>query len=336
MNRLFAAAIVCVFVTGCGGAAKTRPIVHDQDGRVVSELIFPSDREEVVLPLRFDGSLLFADDVKINGQHVGSFVIDTGAMCSALDRGVAKKLGLMNGKRLRDRTDSKLRRPDGLFHIDSLDIGGVGVRNHVIAVLDLSSVRARGRPNLAGVIGADVWAMMPFTVDYRAKEVVFHARPHFREPTRDRAAASSLLNLRRELRAPSPFSLANPRAGTPSVAVKVNGETTDALLDTASGSSIVLMPRFVNRHPTFVRGDRAVARAAGAGGGVGVAGYGLVGANIESIDALGVRFTDVRGGLAIIDDVAREQSSAILGTRILSRLRLTFDYASGKVWAEVK
>ena len=336
MKQVFGATILCLLVIGCGGSPKTRPVVHDEHGRVVSELIFPPDQPEVVLPLRFDGALLFADDVKVNGQHVGSFVIDTGAMCSALDRSVAKKLGLMNGKRLRDRNDSKLRRPDGLFHIDSLDVGGVGVRNHVIAVVDLSSVRARNRPDLAGVIGADVWAMMPFTVDYAAKEVVFHARDRFRPPAGDRAVASPLIDLRRELKAPRPFSIANPRAGTPSVVARINGETADALLDTASGSSIVLLPKFVNRHPTFVRGDRAVALAAGAGGGVGVAGFGLVGANIDSIDALGVRFTDVRGGLAIIDDVAREQSSAIVGTKILSRLRLTFDYANAKVWTEVK
>ena len=336
MNRCLAAAILCLLLTGCSGTRTTRPIVYDQDGRIVSELVFPPDQRDVVLPLKFDGALLFTDDVRINGQSVGSFIIDTGAMCSALDRDASKKLGLMNGgKRLRDRKDSRLRRPDGLFHIDSLDVGGVGVRNHVIAVLDLSSVRARGRPNLAGVIGADVWAMTPFTVDYGAREVVFHARPHFRPPPPDRAAASPLA-LRDELKAPPPFSLANPRAGAPSVPVRINGETSDAVLDTASGGSIVLLPRFINKHPYFLRGDRAVARAAGAGGSVGMAGYGLVGANIDSIDALGVRFTDIHGGLAIIDDVAREQSSAILGSRILSRLRLTFDYASGKVWAEVK
>jgi hypothetical protein len=337
MNRLFAAFLgVIVVCSGCGGSPKARPIVHDEHGRVVSELVFPPGQRDVVLPLTVDGALLATKDVKVNGHDVGSFIIDTGAMCSALDRSVAEKLGLLNGKRLRDRKDSRLRRPDGLFHIDSLDVGGVGVRNHVIAVVDLSSVRARGRPTLAGVLGADVWAMMPFTVDYRAREVVFHARPHFRPPPPERAIASSRIDLRRELKAPQPFSLANPRAGAPSVPVKINGESADALLDTASGSSIVLMPRFVNRHPTFVRGDRAVARAAGAGGGVGVAGFHLVGANIDTVDALGVRFTDIRGGLAIIDEIPREQASAILGARILARLRLTFDYANAKVWAEVK
>jgi len=30
------------------------------------------------------------------------------------------------------------------------------------------------------------------------------------------------------------------------------------------------------------------------------------------------------------------RSSAIVGTRLLTHLRLTFDYANEKVWAEVK
>ena len=341
-----------------------RPVIHDQDGAVVSALVFPPAQRDVVVPLKPDGALLVTDDVRINGQHVGSFVIDTGAMCSALDREIAEKLGLMNGKRLRDMKSSRLRRPDGLYHIDSIDIGGgsdtagastdagtspstatatagpggssgVGIRNHVIAVVDLSSVRRRNRQHLAGVLGADVWAMMPFTVDCRARELVFHARPHFRPPPAGRAVASSL-SVRRRLKAPSPFSLANPRAGAPSVPVKINGETTDAMLDTGSGGSIVLMPKLVASRPQWVRGDRVVARAAGAGGAVGLAGFGLVGANVETIDALGVRFTDVGSALGILDDLPREQASAVLGTRLLSHLRLTFDYAGEKVWAEVK
>jgi predicted aspartyl protease len=312
--------------------------------------------------------------VKLNGQHVGEFIIDTGAMCSALDREAAQKLGLIPGKRLRDMKGSKLRRPDGLYHIDSLDIGGgagggattqpiaggeggamtqpiarggngatsqptgggVSVRNHVIAVVDLSSVRRRNRPNLAGVLGADVWAMMPFTVDCRAQEVVFHARPQFHPPPTDRAVLSSM-TVARELKAPAPFSMANPRAGAPSVPVTINGGTTDAMLDTGSGSSIVLLPRLIAQRPELVRGDRFVARAAGAGGASGLAGFGLVGANVESIDALGVRFTDIDSALAIIDDLPNDKrSSAIVGTRLLAHLRLTFDYANEKVWAEVK
>lgn len=323
--------------------------MHDERGAVVSEVVFPPDQREVVLPLKFDGSLLLTDDVTVNGQHVGSFIIDTGAMCSALDRETAQKLGLMNGKRLRDLKTSRLRRPDGLYHIDALDIGGgsgdgdgverggrrVGLRNHVIAVLDLSTVRRRNRPHLAGVLGADVWAMMPFTIDYQARELVFHARRHFRPPPPDRAVASPLF-VRRALKAPLPFALANPRAGAPSVPVAINGQTTDAMLDTGSGSSIVLMPKLLARRPQWVRGSRAVARAAGAGGSAGLAGFGLLAADVETIDALGVRFTDVDSALAIIDDLPREQSSAVLGTRLLSHLRLTFDYAGEKVWAEVR
>jgi hypothetical protein len=340
MQRLSAALLCLLLVCGAGCAStsspKSRPIVHDEHGRAVSELVLPPDARDVVLPLRFDGALLFADDVKINGRHVGSFVIDTGAMCSALDREVARKLGLMNGgKRLRDLKSSKLRRPDGLYHIDALDVGAIGVRNHVVAVIDLSTVRSRKGANVAGVLGADVWAMMPFTIDYRARQVVFHARPHFRPPPRQRAAESWLF-VRRELKAPPPFSLANPRAGVPSVPATINGEVTDAMIDTASGTSIVLMPKLVAQRPHWVRGDRVVALVAGAGGGVGIDGFGLVGANVARVDALGVRFTDIRGALAVIDPVAREHSSAILGTRLLSHLRLTFDYGAEKVWAEVK
>ncbi|MEA2707786.1 MAG: hypothetical protein QOF78_387 [Phycisphaerales bacterium] len=339
LNRRTLATLSLFIVLAAGCVTNTRrerPIVLDERGRVVSELIFPRNERDIVLPLRFDGALLITDDVKINGEHVGTFIIDTGAMCSALDRETAQKLGLMPNKRLRDLKTSRLRRPDGLYHIDAIDIGGVGVRNHVIAVVDLSSVRQHGHPDLAGVLGADVWAMMPFTVDYRARQVIFHAREHFRPPPPKRAACSPLL-VRHALKAPSPFSLANPHAGAPLVPITINGEPADAMLDTGSGGSIVLLPRLVAKRPQWVRGDRLVARAAGAGGAVGLAGRGLVGANVERVDALGVRFTNIDSAMGLIEDnLPRDRSSAIVGVRLLSHLRLTFDYASEKVWAEVK
>ena len=322
---------LCVLVAGC--AASPRADIRDETGAAVSQLQFPADQREVTLPVKFDGALLFADDVRVNGQHVGAFVIDTGAPMSVLDREAATKLGLTPDKRWREI--KKMPAPDGLYRIESLDVGGVGVRNHVIAVLDLSSVRRDGRPHVAGVICADVWAMMPFTVDYRKREVVFHDRERFRPPPRASGVESSL-TVRGEMKAGPAFAAANPRAGAPSVPVRINGEVVDAVLDTASGSSLVLMPQLVAQRPHWVRGNVVVARAAGAGGAVGLAGLDLLAADIEYIDALGVRFTDIHSAFAFVDEMPRRRGSAILGSRLLSKLRLTFDYSAGKVWAEWK
>jgi hypothetical protein len=88
--------------------------------------------------------------VKINGQQVGEFIIDTGAMCSALDRETAEKLGLMDGRhRLRDLKTSRLRRPDGLYHIDSLEIGGNGNLRRASACAITSSPSSICRPSAA-------------------------------------------------------------------------------------------------------------------------------------------------------------------------------------------
>jgi len=256
-------------------------------------------------------------------------------MISVLDRGAALKLGLTPDK-CWSAMPTREPPPDGLYRIDSLDAGPVNIRNHIIGVVDLSSVR-RGehRQNLAGVLGADVWATMPFTIDYQQRQLIFHARQHFRPPTGSDSVESSIA-LRDELKVPDPFARANPRAGAPIVPVKINGEVVDGVIDTGSGGSIMLLPKLVLQRPDWIRGDRFVARAAGAGGAIGLAGYGLMGANVESVDALGVRFSDIDSALAIIDVSPRDQASVILGTRLLSHMRLTFDYANEKVWAEVK
>jgi hypothetical protein len=43
---------------GCSSAGRQRPVVQDEGGTVVSELSFPADQRDVVLPLKADGQLL--------------------------------------------------------------------------------------------------------------------------------------------------------------------------------------------------------------------------------------------------------------------------------------
>ena len=62
MKRLFAAFFCLILACGAGcrstssalslSSPSTRPVVHDEHGAAVSELIFPPEQHDVVLPLR--------------------------------------------------------------------------------------------------------------------------------------------------------------------------------------------------------------------------------------------------------------------------------------------
>jgi hypothetical protein len=321
--------IVTVWLLACVAGCATRDAG-------LSTTTFPAGATEVALALDVDGTLLVTDDVRVNGQPLGRFVIDTGAGISAIDYTAAKALGFNPQTRLPAK---KPRRDEveGLYPIDSFAVGGVTIGNHVIGVVDLSSVRrqARGGASIAGVIGGDIWARWPFTVDYRERRLTFHARPNFKPSVN---AIESSIKLRRSLPNVGAYSAANPHAGAPRARAKIDGVTVDATLDTAFGGSIVIMPDLVRARPELVRvSSRPIGLVAGAGGEGGFAGRFVMPAAIDTVEVLGVEFTRCgETAMAITQDVPANADQAIIGSRMLSNLRLTFDYSRGKVWAEVK
>jgi len=65
-----------------------------------------------------------------------------------------------------------------------------------------------------------------------------------------------------------------------------------------------------------------------------LAGRDLATARIERLRVLGVTFTGIRTGLALEGDLPHITDDAVVGQTVLSRFRLTFDYATRRVWAE--
>jgi predicted aspartyl protease len=303
-----------------------------RDGeRVLSELTFPSDRAEVVFPLAESGVLLLTDAVTVNGRGLGWFVIDTGANFTTLDRTAAEQLGITVTDLWKRREG--LQEPDGLYRIRSLQIGGMTLSNHVIGVLDLSSITAAS-PNdrpIGGVLGGDVWGALPFTVDYPGKRLVIHGRRAFRPPSGA---------MRYDLQLDRPFTRglymdANPAAGVPVVEAKIDGVRTRIMLDTGSTGTLLLLPSFTAAHPASLPSDaRVVARAAGAGGLAGLAGMDLLRAEVDHVDALGARFACAGTALAIRGESNSGKHTAVLGAGFLQNGCLTFDYAARRLWVE--
>ena len=287
----------------------------------------------VTLPLRVtQGGLLVTDAVTVNGKPVGPMVIDTGAGWTVLDRAAAKRLGVTNARPWHAWADGEP--PDGFYRIASLDVvGGFGFREHVIAVADLSSISGAAG---AGVIGGDVLGAMPFTIDYARGELTIHPRASFKPPAGVRA---------RRLRVQRPWTRgsfidANPAAGQPVVDGRIDGIPARVMLDTGCGVSLALRPWFVQKHPRLV--DAAapvVARVGGAAAPGGLAGAELRRANVREVELLGAQLQCVGTATALVAErpspaTGRHRSSAVLGYPFLMHGRLTFDYASGRMWAD--
>jgi len=173
---------------------------------------------------------------------------------------------------------------------------------------------------------------MPFTIDYRKPQLVLHTRESFRPPRR---VTERKMLLDGVTKPQTVYDRANPHAGAPTVTLSINDERADAILDTGFAGSIVLLPNLIKDHPDWVqRDDGPAARAAGAGGVLGMAGRDMMHARVDNLRALGMRFTNIRSAMALESELPGESYDAVIGSRILSQFRLTFDYTTGCLWAE--
>jgi hypothetical protein len=168
-------AVALGLMVGCAPRSVPRPLVR-ANGAVISALHFPG-RREIVIPLTSRNGILGTDAVTINGRSAGWFVVDTGASWTAIDREAAKALGLLANEPW--APIDKTKKPDGLYPIDRLEVGGMALSNHEIAVLDFSSLAALPGGRIAGSIGGDVWGSLPFTIDYAKRQLVIHRRDEF-------------------------------------------------------------------------------------------------------------------------------------------------------------
>lgn len=100
-----------------------------------------------------------------------NFLIDTGANPSAVDRKLAKKLGLQGtaGKLALFNQNTNVER----VVLPSLRLGPIRATSLPGVVQDLSSVEKVLGVRIDAIVGFDVLSLSSFSVDYRSKKVIF-------------------------------------------------------------------------------------------------------------------------------------------------------------------
>jgi hypothetical protein len=316
----------CLAGGGCRHVERTaRSRLPDDEGHAMSHVTYPPGGR-TVLELRDGEGLLLTDAVRVNGRSVGWFILDTGANFTFLDRAAARTMTEELGPRWDAWRDVESD-VDGFYRIESLRVGGVLIENHMIGVADLGSVTRRYPIPIAGVIGADVWGACPFSIDFRARRLVLYDPATFQPP---RGGYRERLIIDNRIRLGGPWRDANPLAAHVHVTAEVNGVRTRALIDTAADVYVVLEPGLVRRHPDWLSGH-VVAQAAGVAGVRGTDGLSLYHAAIERLEVFGVEGA-VPDALAMTEGEGGD--GIIIGARMLAGTRLTFDYATRRLWID--
>jgi Aspartyl protease len=124
----------------------------------------------VKLPIRLHWGYLVVVEGSI-GNHRLNFLIDTGAYPSAIDRKIAHDLGLVE-EPSRVKLSNKSIQTQRVV-LPSLLLGPVHAESLPVLSEDLSFLQRAVGYKVDAIVGLDVLRKSSFTIDYRAKEMLF-------------------------------------------------------------------------------------------------------------------------------------------------------------------
>lgn len=250
---------------------------------------------------------------QVNG-HETDILLDSGAGMTVLNAATAKQVGLeSSGSLAAQGTGGTVEA--GLVQGVTLKIGELEIGPLTAAVVDLSELEQRmGRP-LPVILGKELFHAFVVDIDY----------PH----------------LRLRLHEPETFQYEGPgrrlellpaEDGHKDLRLSVEGlEPAVFGLDTGQGSEITLFRRYTEAH-RLLEGRRLSQRKGGGVGGTNVVDVGT----LRSLEIAGFRFENVPASFDRSERTAFDTAlkAGNLGTGILRRFRVLFDYARDALYLE--
>ncbi len=245
--------------------------------------------------------------------HVGTknytFLVDTGAQSVVLDAHVAAEQGLKVAGRL-EVSGAHRTGGLGIAPLESIQIGGVSLPIHLVAVLDLHGVT--GQYDADGVLGYPFFASAEVTIDPVAKTMTF-GKPGALHA--DGEAVS--VDVDRQLI---------------EVKGKVNGADGRFVVDTGNGTELLVFEPFMHAHPYLVQYQaRHFANDYGVGGSVQA-----VSAIIDELDVGNYRLFNRYASLMLTDQgaFADKFDAGNIGMGVLRNFVITFDLKNSQMYLQ--
>jgi hypothetical protein len=125
------------------------------------------------LPVRLFGGYLVIAEGAIGNVHNLNFLVDTGASPSVIDQKIAHDLKLMEQLKRVNLWNKGVRARQVV--IPSLSLGPVRVESIPVLAEDLSFLQKALGFKVHAIVGMDVLRKSSFTINYKAKEIIFGA-----------------------------------------------------------------------------------------------------------------------------------------------------------------
>jgi ankyrin repeat protein len=297
------AALVIASLTSCKLAA-----VDTGTTGPTALISLPEHVDQVVIPLSRAGNWRCIR-VRIDGKDAGWFVVDTGASCTAIDKGLVKELGLRHVR------DSETNVPSGsanteLVSYSELDVGPVSLRQGLAMAFDSPSISRKEKFKVSGVLGNDLLREQPFAIDFPASTLTLFRTQSF-VPPRDVEA--------------QPLTV---RYGCPTVHGRVEGNDGSFLLDTGDAGGLTIHNRFLWEHH-WAEPSNHFAKASVTDFARTVDAYSVV---LGPLELIGKKVE--RQHVTLVSTDTGMYVTGEIGAAEMSEGRLTFDYANARMWVE--
>ena len=251
----------------------------------------------------------------INGSPPLTWIVDTGAGTSVIDRGRAAELGLVTGASLNATT--------GGGSVEAVEIQGATLRleetelpNLPLIAIDLAGLRAGLDPRIDGIIGFDLFDRYIVEFDYAAPSVRLH------DPGSPPSRGSLTIPI--QLRDQIPFIDIQLNS--------VNGRRAQgkAELDTGQTGALTLTQKFVDENGLLDPGQPTLAITTGA------LLPGQVQARVARLGYLRIGSVNINAPTANItpsatDAGVAEDEAGILGGEVLRRFTVLVDYSRQQI-----
>ena len=268
------------------------------------DFAFPAGQATAEVPFEILGGHLFVK-VMLNGKGPFRMLFDS-ASSSVLLPSTAAAIGAGAGEG-----------NVGVARVERVDMGGVLLERQTFATADIAEFlrRVEGLPDIAGVIGYEVFARMPVKLDYERSRATLH------DPGKFKYAGPGVR---------VPLEMRGQQAG---VRGRLDGIPGLFLVNTGNRGSLTVSQAFVDDHKLREKLSSRVVAVFGAGvGGPLTATL----ARVRRLELGAVAIDDPVAMLSLRDAgaLAERDVAGSVGNAILMRYTVTFDVPGGAVYFE--
>jgi len=278
-------------------------VLHARPSDLATETASTSGSKATTFPFDWRKGMICVP-ARINGSRPLTFVLDSGSTRMLIDRRLAADLGLKTSGKGSLQGAGAGRIPLEFIHDVSLALPGVESKGYEFSTADLQPLEASLGVKVDGILGYELFSRFVVTVDYETKSLTVTVPEEFHPGN-----TAEMLPI--EIRDKWPFVQAELLLPGP---VTVQDSF---LIDSGSSDAV--------DHPIVMNLQSRVSSESGVGLGTSVSG-----ATARAISFRLGRYTIAAPTVSCCG--ATEATSKLIGSEVLRRFMVTFDYPSSRIF----